>query len=49
VGPLYVHENDEYSVSVVAGKTRISFSGEIASGGLSEVMAGDVIYVKYMK
>ena len=49
VGPLYVHENDDYSVSVVAGKTRITFSGEIASGGLSEVMAGDVIYVKYMK
>jgi hypothetical protein len=49
VGPLYVHENDEYSVSVVDGKTRITFMGELASGGDTPVASGDVIYVRYMK
>lgn len=49
VGPLFVYEGDEYSVSVVGGKTRITFMGELASGGNTSVASGDVIYVRYMK
>lgn len=49
VGPLYVHENDEYSVSSVGGVTRITFEGELASGGNTSVSSGDIIYVRYRK
>lgn len=49
VGPLYIHQNDEYSVSVVGGVTRVTFEGALAAGGNTAVSSGDVIYVRYMK
>ena len=49
VGPLFVYEGDEYSLSVEAGKTRVTFAGELASGGDTPIASGDVIYVRYMK
>jgi len=46
-GPLYLHEGDDYTVSVVDGVSRLSFSGRIASGQPSQPIVGDVIYVRY--
>lgn len=43
----YLHEGDDYSVSVVGGVTRITFAGEFATGGLTALDASDVLYVQY--
>lgn len=60
VGRLTIHEADEvvgqalidyeedYLVSVVDGKTRITFVGNLIDPGPEKLGAGDVIYVKYM-
>jgi hypothetical protein len=47
VGALYLHDGDHYTTSVVNSKTRISFAGDMVVGGLSELVAGDVVYVRY--
>lgn len=49
VDRLAIHEgaSEDYTLSVVAGKTRISFANAIATGGLEALEAGDVINVKY--
>lgn len=44
---LAIHPTDDYTVSVVSNKTRLTFAGEIATGGLSALVAGDVIRVNY--
>jgi hypothetical protein len=44
---LAIHQGDDYTLSVVGGKTRMTFSGDIATGGASALVAGDVLYVKY--
>lgn len=49
VGPLYAVEGIDYSVSVEGGVTRITFMGQLASGGVSEITSGDQVQVKYMK
>lgn len=49
VGPLYAVEDIDYSVSVEGGVTRITFLGQLASGGVSAVVEGDQVQVKYMK
>lgn len=49
VGPLYAVEGIDYSVSVEGGVTRITFLGQLASGGVSEILEGDQVQVKYMK
>jgi hypothetical protein len=49
VGPLYAVEGIDYSVSVEGDVTRISFLGQLASGGVSEITSGDQVQVKYMK
>jgi hypothetical protein len=49
VGPLYAVEGIDYEVSVEGGVTRITFMGQLALGGESEIVAGDQIQVKYMK
>jgi hypothetical protein len=47
VGRLAIHESDDYGISVVGGKTRLSFQGDIASSGVSALSEGDVLYVSY--
>lgn len=47
VGSLYVHPSDSYTTSTVNGVTRITWAGEVASGGISELVEGDVVYVRY--
>ena len=49
VGPLYIHESDEYSLSVVGGKTRITFGASLQSDGETPLSVGDLMYVRYVK
>lgn len=49
VGALYLHSTDHYTVSTVGGVTRLTWAGDMVVGGTSELVAGDVIYVRYMK
>lgn len=44
---LAIHQEDDYTLSIVSNKTRMTFAGEIATGGVSALQEGDVIYVKY--
>jgi hypothetical protein len=48
VGRLNIFKNVDYSVSVVAGKTRMTWIGELASSGASPIANGDKIFVTYM-
>lgn len=47
VNRVAVHETDDYSISVVGGKTRLTFVGEIAVGGISQLEVDDVIRITY--
>jgi len=44
---LALHGDEDFTVSVVGGKTRITFGGEVASGGSSALEVGDIIRVNY--
>lgn len=44
---IAIHFFDDYTVSVVGGKTRLTFAGEVAVGGVSQLEVSDVIRVKY--
>jgi len=39
-------ESLDYSISIVGGVTRVSFSGPSASGGAEELVAGQVLYIQ---
>lgn len=47
INRLAIHMSDDFTVSVVGGVTRLTFAGAIAAGGISELDAGDVLYIKY--
>jgi hypothetical protein len=47
INRLAIHLGDDFTVSVVGGVTRITFAGDIASGGVSELDSGDTLYIKY--
>ena len=47
INRLAIHLGDDFTVSVVGGVTRITFAGDIASGGVSELDPGDTLYIKY--
>jgi len=49
VDRLAIHETDDYTLSVVGGKTRITFVGNLVSPSEEQVAAGDVVRVKYAK
>jgi hypothetical protein len=44
---LVIYSGEDYSTSVVSGKTRIAFINTLATGGAEAVEAGDVIRVMY--
>lgn len=47
---LIMNEGVDYSVSLTGGtggKTRVSFLGDLATGGNSALVATDVVYLKY--
>jgi hypothetical protein len=48
VGRLGIHEDQDFSVSVVEGKTRMTFINSLAAGGNEQVEAGDVFHVTYV-
>jgi hypothetical protein len=47
VNRLAIHQTDDYTLSIEAGKTRISFAGDIATGGVSALVEGDILYINY--
>lgn len=48
VGRLNVFKGVDYSLSVVSGKTKITWIGELASSGSSPIASGDKIFVTYI-
>ena len=49
VGRLGGFEDEDYSVSVVNGVTRITFIGSFAAGGAEEIAEGDKVKVQYSR
>ena len=47
VGSLYLHPTDSYTLSTVGGVTRVTWANEVAAGGATELVEGDVVYVRY--
>jgi hypothetical protein len=48
VGRLNVFKGVDYTVSIVSGKTKITWIGELASSGASPIATGDKIFVTYI-
>jgi hypothetical protein len=38
---------DDYTISTVSGKTRVTFSGDIASAGVSAIVSGEKVAFNY--
>jgi hypothetical protein len=49
VGRLMVHKDEDYSVSVVGGKTVLTWTGDFATGGVEGIEEGDVIFVTFAR
>jgi hypothetical protein len=47
VDRLAIHQGEDFSISVVGGVTRITFTGDLVSPGQSSLDASDNIYVRY--
>ncbi|MEB3122512.1 MAG: hypothetical protein VKL41_14990 [Snowella sp.] len=47
VDRLAIHQDEDFTVSVVGGVTRITFAGDLVSPGQSQLDANDNIYVRY--
>jgi hypothetical protein len=41
-------QNTDYTLSVVAGKTRVTFAGDLATGGPAALISGDVLNAQYL-
>jgi hypothetical protein len=48
VGRLNVFKGVDYTLSIVSGKTKITWIGELASSGASPIATGDKIFVTYI-
>jgi len=49
VGRLVLHKDEDYSVSVVGGKTVLTWMGDFAVGGAEAITVGDVIHVTFAR
>jgi hypothetical protein len=49
VGRLMAHKDEDYSVSVVGGKTVLTWMGDFAQGGSEGIENGDVIFVTFAR
>ena len=49
VGRLGIHNTEDYTTSVVSGKTRITFANSLATGGAEELVAGDKLFFTYAR
>lgn len=50
VSGVYMEETVDYTISLiggVGGVTRLTFAGDLATGGASELIAGDKLVIKY--
>jgi len=49
VGRLMVHKDEDYSVSVVDGKSVLTWTGDFATGGSEAIEESDVIFVTFAR
>jgi hypothetical protein len=49
VGRLMVHKDEDYSVSVVGGKSVLTWMGDFATGGSEAIEESDVIFVTFAR
>jgi len=49
VDRLAIHEDEDFTVSTVSGKTRITFAGDLIAPGQSALDANDNLYFKFQK
>lgn len=42
-------ETDSYTLSIAGGVTRLTFAGDLATGGAAELVASDVLKISYIK
>jgi hypothetical protein len=47
-GGIVHHEGESYTLSAQGGVTRVTFAGDLASGGLNPLAAGDKVYCQYL-
>jgi len=47
-GGIVHHEGESYTLSTQGGVTRVTFAGDLASGGLNPLSAGDKVYCQYL-
>lgn len=47
VDRLAIHQDEDFTISIVGGVTRITFAGDLVSPGQSQLDANDNIYVRY--
>jgi hypothetical protein len=46
---LMLHKDQDYSVSVVSGKSVLTWMGDFATGGAEAIEEGDVIFVTFAR
>lgn len=47
VSGVVFYEGTDYTLSVVSGVTRVTFAGDLATGGAAALIAGDILRVQY--
>lgn len=47
VNGVMQYEGSDYTLSVVSGVTRLTFAGDLATGGAAALVSGDILRVKY--
>lgn len=47
LGRIPVHEGEDYTLSVVGGKTRLTWAGDLLPGGIGAIATGDKLYINY--
>lgn len=47
ISGLYMRPGVDYTLSVVSGVTRVTLAGSLATGGVSELVAGDIVDFDY--
>lgn len=49
VGGVVQYEGFDYTLSLVGSVTRVTFIGDLATGGAAQLLAGDILRVQYLK
>jgi len=48
VNGVMQYEGSDYTLSIVGGVTRVTFAGDLATGGGAELVSGDILHFQYM-